>query len=260
MNNVVMKRIARFLSVFLVAFSFLNISSYANEVREYSSRNFEIAIPKMEVAPAVDLSKQVRYEPVSVSYQEFSTPVEAPVLGNRIVIPNVLNKPLMHDDTGEHLYLNHNMNGVYDGIGVPYTDFRTNFYTRKTIAYAHSSTAGNGPFNPLQNYHNNPSFFQSHRYITVYFEGNTYTYEIFSVYVSVADSEESEGLEYFQRMDYSDEEWQDALNRYKSHSEYETGVSVTSNDKILILQTCSMDPNYYEQYYRYNLLIMAKLV
>ena len=51
-----------------------------------------------------------------------------------------------------------------------------------------------------------------------------------------------------------------AIQKYKNNSEYDTGVSVSSNDKILILQTCSMDPNYYEQYYRYNLLIMGKLV
>ena len=36
--------------------------------------------------------------------------------------------------------------------------------------------------------------------------------------------------------------------------------SSNSNDKIIILQTCSMDPNYYEKYYRYNLLIMGKLI
>ena len=61
-------------------------------------------------------------------------------------------------------------------------------------------------------------------------------------------------------MDYSDNEWNERINYYKSKSEYDTGVEVNGNDKILILQTCSMDPAYYEKYYRYNLLIMAKLV
>ena len=61
-------------------------------------------------------------------------------------------------------------------------------------------------------------------------------------------------------MNYSDEEWSNKIQEYKNNSEYDTGVPVSGNDRILILQTCSMDSAYYERYYRYNLLIMAKLV
>ena len=71
---------------------------------------------------------------------------------------------------------------------------------------------------------------------------------------------EDEGLEYFHKMYYSESEWEYTINKYKNNSEYDTGVSVSSNDKILILQTCSMDPNYYKKYYRYNLLVMGKLI
>ncbi len=180
--------------------------------------------------------------------------------GNRIIIGNILNSPLMTDTTGENFYLNHNIYGNYDGIGVPYTDFRTDFTTRKTIIYAHSTTMGNGPFQALQNYHNNPSFYENNKYITINYNGTTYIYEIFSVYVSVAEDEYSEGLEYFYNINYRDDKWAETIEKYKSNSEYDTGVSVSSTDKILILQTCSMDPNYYEKYYRYNLLVMAKLV
>ncbi len=185
----------------------------------------------------------------------------APVLPeNTIQIGNILSNRLMKDTTGEHFYLNHNINGEYDGIGVPYIDFRTDFTTKKTIIYSHSSMSGNGPFQVLQNYHNNYSFYQQNPYITITYEGKTYTYQIFSVYVSIANSEEDEGLEFFHHIYYNNQEWQDALDRYKAHSEYDTGVSVSSNDRIVILQTCSMDPNYYQKYYRYNLLIMGKLV
>ena len=166
----------------------------------------------------------------------------------------------MKDETGENFYLNHNLNGEYDGIGVPYIDFRTDFNTRKTIIYAHSSPSGNGPFQPLQNYHYNKGYYDAHPYIVVNYNGAQYTYQIFSVYVSVADSEESEGLEYYHRMYYSDGGWEEAIQKYKNNSEYDTGVSVSASDRILILQTCSMDPNFYQRYYRYNLVIMGKLV
>ena len=176
-----------------------------------------------------------------------------------INIAGVLNRSLVKDN-GSAFYLDHNINGVYDGIGVPFIDFRNDFNTRKTIIYGHSSMTGNGTFQGLQNYHNNYGFYSSHPYITINYNGRTYNYLIFSVYVSVANSEEDEGLAYFHRMNYSDSEWTYELNKYKSRSEYNTGVNVGASDKIVILQTCSMDPRYYEKYYRYNLLIMGKLV
>ena len=185
---------------------------------------------------------------------------EQKITENKIIIPNTLDKYLMKDETGEHFYLNHNIYGNYDGIGVPYVDFRTDFQGRKTIIYAHSSTTGNGPFQVLQNYHNNKWFYDNNRFIIIQYNGIKYTYEIFSIYISTADSEESEGLEYFHQMNYTDLEWEQTLLKYKNNSEYDTGVEVNSTDKILILQTCSMDPNYYAKYYRYNQLVMGKLI
>lgn len=190
--------------------------------------------------------------------QETTQPVvSAPA--NSISISGALYKSLMKDNDGSHFYLNHNEQGVYDGLGVPFVDYRTNFWGRKTIIYAHSSPNGNGPFQALQNYHNNPGYFQSHRYITVNYNGATYTYEIFSVYVALANSVYDNSLEYFYAMNYSDYEWQQTLEQYKRNSEYETGVSVNSSDKILILQTCSMDPAH-SGYMHANVLVMGKLI
>lgn len=180
------------------------------------------------------------------------------ISGNSIKVASIYNH-LMSDD-GSSFYLNRDINGNYDGRGVPFVDFRNDFNGRKSIVYAHSSVYGNGPFQALQNYHNNPGYYQNNKTITINYNGRTYTYLIFSVYVSTATDEYSDGLEYYYRMDYSDAEWGEVIQSYKNHSEYETGVSVNSNDKIIILQTCSMDPNYYEKYYRYNLLIMGKLI
>ena len=217
-------------------------------------------VPVSEVENVFQQEENYSNDEASYSnyYEDYSSKEE--IVGNRIRIGGILDSPLMTDSTGEHFYLNHNIYGDYDGLGVPYTDFRTDFTTRKTIIYAHSSTMGNGPFQALQNYHNNKWFYDNNRYITIDYNGNHYTYEIFSVYVSVAENDRSEGLEYFYNMNYSDRSWGERIQWYKDNSEYDTGVSVNSSDKILILQTCSMDPNYYEKYYRYNLLVMGKLI
>ena len=180
-------------------------------------------------------------------------------MGSISISNSSFKKDIMMDD-GSYYYLNHNLSGKYDGVGMPIIDFRTNFTGRKTILYAHSAKNGRSPFNYLQNYHNNKSFFNSHRYIYVTYGGKTYKYEIFSVYVSLANDDYDEGLEYFRVMSYSDSKWDERIRWYKSNSEYDTGVNVSGKDKILILQTCSMDDNYYHKYYRANLLVMGKLI
>ena len=244
----------------------LDVTNAVSAEAQQTKRNYATS-SVLEVAKTVETAKEETtqeeqheesnnenseyYEYQDNSYQEQSY--------NRIRVAGI-DLPLMKDYSGDNFYLNHNIYGEYDGLGVPYIDFRTDFNTRKTIIYSHSSTMGNGPFQALQNYHNNQWFFENNRYITVEYEGNTYTYEIFSVYVSLANDVNDEGLEYFYVMNYSDSNWENRIQWYKNNSEYDTGVSVSGSDKILILQTCSMDPNYYEQYYRYNLLVMGKLI
>lgn len=269
MRKILMYKFTKFISVVLFSsiyfFPFNYNNNYNNIVSslKFNTNNIsDIAIKVMEEAnkqEEVVSDNNVSNITNYVSYNENNN-VNNSVSYNSISISNVLNKNLMKDENGDHFYLSHNINGVYDGVGVPYIDFRNDFNTRKTIIYAHSSTSGNGPFQVLQNYYYNKGFYDNNRYITINYNGNTYTYEIFSVYVSVADNESSEGLEYFHRMNYSDSEWEEAINKYKANSIYDTGVSVNGNDKIVILQTCSMDPNYYNKYYRYNLLIMGKLI
>lgn len=177
---------------------------------------------------------------------------------NYIKIDSILYNRLMDDD-GSYYYLNHNLNGEYDQIGIPIVDERTDFtHTRKTLVYAHSTTNGKGPFQVLQNYYQNYSFYNDHKYIEINYNDKIHNYVIFSVYVQTTNDMADKNLEYFNRVDYNDHEWLEALNNYKSKSDYETGIEINKEDKIIILQTCSMDPNYYEKFHRYNLLIFAK--
>ena len=180
-------------------------------------------------------------------------------LGNISINNSNFYRNIIMDD-GSYFYLDHDLNGNYNNVGMPIIDDRTNFNTRKTLIYAHSAKDGRSPFNFLQSYHNNQGFYNGHKYITINYGGRTYKYEIFSVYISVANGPYDDGLEYFRNTYYTDTEWDETVKWYKSLSEYDTGVEVSGNDKILILQTCAMDNNYYHKYYRANLLVMGKLI
>ena len=214
-----------FASVYTCFFGYI---IHANTVYAIQKEDYSVPIvPKEEVVSLkVEESekeeKEEKEEPVveedistpSISYVGSQPYV---ISGNSIRVASIYDH--LMDDYGDSFYLNHDLNGNYDGRGVPFVDFRNDFRGRKTIVYAHSSQSGNGPFNALQNYHNNPGYFQNNRFITVQYNGNTYTYEIFSVYVSVAEDEYSDGLEYYYRMDYTDDEWETVLQGYKNHLE-----------------------------------------
>ena len=272
MKKKMAKSIIRLLFVFLVAsaclFGFFSVenqevSKVQTFDKAYLVADLDSLFPaKEEVQVVEEAPETIEEEKVVSSPVVFQPqPVVNPFEGCEGTISVAgFERCLMKDENGDHYYLNHNLKGVEDGVGVPYIDFRHDFTDHKTIIYSHSSMQGNGQFQGLQNYHNNPGFYSNHRYITVNYQGEVHTYEILSVYVSVADSEESEGLEYFHKNYYTQTDWENTIQKYRNNSEYDTGVSVDGNDKILILQTCSMDPNYYQKYYRYNLLIMGKLV
>lgn len=240
----------------------INNIHYEEKVIAYAN-NFDTAMPTIETTTTEPTTEEIKTEvqttkTTTTQIQPTTTiTTTSPVKG--YIKINEWKKDIVKDDSS-YYYLNHGLNGVKDGIGVPFVDFRQNFKTKKTIIYGHSFINKEGPFQFLQNYHNNKDFYNTHRYIEVEYEGVLRTYEIFSVYVSLANNDDDEGLEYFRVNNYTHEEWNNRLNIYKNNSEYDTGVDVNEFDKILILQTCSMDNNYREKYYRYNQLIMAKLI
>ena len=79
-------------------------------------------------------------------------------------------------------------------------------------------------------------------------------YEIFSVYV------EPEDYSYMNINFSSDSEYLNHLKKLKSKSMYDTGVEVTSNDEILILQTCSSLKKYRNYEKKYLLIILRRVL
>ena len=155
------------------------------------------------------------------------------------------------DDTYKAL-TNGNSYGIVDN--------RLSFSGRKMIIYGHSFNKGGGLFNYFQNYDHNKSFYDNHKYIFVTYNNKKYTYEIFSVYTAISDTNDGDEMEYYNVYNYySNYVWNQSLQVYKKKSDYDTGVSVNGTDRILIIQTCSTNPAYQGHKYS-NILIMGKLI
>ena len=146
---------------------------------------------------------------------------------------------------------------ILDGNKYAMVDHRYTSESKKLIIYAHSSPDGTGLFQYFQNYDGNKSFYEKHKYLTVNYNNVVYTYEIFSVY-NQRITDDSESTEYYMTYDYPDAYlYNKALQSYKNKSQYPIDIKLNADDKILIIQTCSMNPN---RVGRTNLLVFAKLI
>ena len=148
-------------------------------------------------------------------------------------------------------YLHHNSYGDYEINGGIFQDYRISLEDRKVLIYGHTSIYDDIPFNELEKYYNK-SFYDNHKYIKLVTEENEYLYEIFSVYVETSDFT-------YMNLKISNDTYNEYLKKYKSNSLYDTGVSVTDGDEVIILQTCSND-NKYKKYRKKYLLVIGKKI
>ena len=150
-------------------------------------------------------------------------------------------------------YLNHDAYGNKNGMGSIYLDYRVNIDTsRKLLIYGHNSSNIDMPFKILEEFYDK-DYYDNHKYVLLTTSTNKKRYEIFSVYVETSD---------FSYMDVnfaSDKDYLEHLTKLKEKSMYDTGVEVTSDDEILILQTCSTHKDYKKKKKKYLLIILRRV-
>ena len=151
-------------------------------------------------------------------------------------------------------YLRHTVYRDYDWRGQTFLDYRVDIdNSKKIIIYGHNSESYNLPFKVLENYYSK-EYYDNHKYIYITTGNGVNTYLIYSVYVEVSD------WTYYNKMTFeNDNDYYKHLLTLKSKSMYETGVNISSNDDILIIQTCSTLEKY-SNYENKFLLIIAKKV
>ena len=160
--------------------------------------------------------------------------------------------PILQGSDNDY-YLNHDAYGNRSGMGSIYLDFRVNIDTsRKLLIYGHNSSNIDMPFKILEEFYDK-DYYDNHKYVDLTTEKGKKRYEIFSVYVEVEDFS-------YMRVNFKDdEEYLNHLLKLKSKSMYDTGIEVTKDDEILILQTCSTHRDY-RNYQRKFLLIILRRV
>ena len=160
--------------------------------------------------------------------------------------------PVLQGNDNDY-YLNHDAYGNRSGMGSIYLDYRVNIDTsKKLLIYGHNSSNIDMPFKILEEFYDK-DYYDNHKYVLLTTSTNKKRYEIFSVYVETSD---------FSYMDVnfaSDKDYLEHLTKLKEKSMYDTGVEVTSDDEILILQTCSTHKDYRNYQKKYLLIIIRRV-
>lgn len=160
--------------------------------------------------------------------------------------------PIMQGDDNDY-YLKHTPYGEYSSSGSVYLDYRTDINnSKKLLIYGHNSSNIDMPFKILEEYYDR-DYYDNHKYVSVTTNKTKKKYEIFSVYVETSD---------FSYMDVTfadSDEYLRHLENLKSKSMYDTGVTVSKDDEVLILQTCSEHPDYRNYQKKYLLIILRRV-
>lgn len=160
--------------------------------------------------------------------------------------------PILQGEDNDY-YLNHDAYGNSNYMGSIYLDYRVNIdSSRKLLIYGHNSSNIDMPFKILENFYDK-DYYDNHKYVDITTSNVKKKYEIFSVYV------EPEDFTYMNINFKSEKEYLDHLNKLKSKSMYDTGAILSSDDEILILQTCSTHKDYSNYQKKYLLIILRRV-
>ena len=150
------------------------------------------------------------------------------IIGTISVVNTDINEVLLQT-TNNRYYLTHDNYGNYDKYGSVFLDHRCNKDSKKILVFGHNDFKEETPFSNLENYYDK-DYYVDHQFIDVIINNTKTTYQIFSIYVETEDFT-------YMNLKIDDNQYTYDLNKYKNKSFYDTNVSVSSDDRILILQT-----------------------
>lgn len=147
--------------------------------------------------------------------------------------PSVINYPIVQGKDNEE-YLHKTFSANENTLGAIFlnVDNNSNFNDRNSIIYGHRMRDGS-MFRHIQDY-DDKAFWEANPYFYIYTkDGRRLVYQVYST-GEVEDTSECYRTEFA-----TDEEFQKFLDMTKQIALYDTGVEVTTGDKIITLSTCT---------------------
>jgi len=141
--------------------------------------------------------------------------------------------------SNNNFYLNRDMFGNHNVNGSVFMDFRNSpdFTDPNTILYGHNMN--NGTMFHNVRYYMQREFFEAHPQIKVFTDERLFIYDIFSAFSTRVDRAYRMDFDYIQVLFESDEEFGSLVDEMMRRSIYDTGITASAQDRLLVLSTCT---------------------
>ncbi len=155
-----------------------------------------------------------------------------------------INYPVMQSKDNPNFYLKHGFDKKYTDYGCPYVQENCDLEqsSDNIIIYGHNMNDGS-MFSGLTKF-KDENFWKEHK--TIIFDTLTehHTYEIVSVFKTVAYSDNSDSFKYYHFVNAeTPDDFSAYINKCKDLSLYDTGVTAEYGDKLITLSTCEYSRN-----------------
>ena len=151
-----------------------------------------------------------------------------------------LDDPIMFTPENEQKYIYTDFDGNHDAAGELFIDKDCSVdpMSDNLIIYGHNMRNGS-MFKTVMHYEEK-SFWEEHPIIEMYTLGEKKTFEVVAAFYDKIYYKTDTCFKFYQFVDAADEaEFNEAYQYYKSHSEYDTGVTAEYGDQLITLVTCS---------------------
>lgn len=166
-----------------------------------------------------------------------------PYIMGRLELPNLNINALVTRAENNAFYLNNNLYNQYDGLGVPFFDYRnTDLANNKQInIYGHNTRNekyfSQLPFINLEAY-TDKNIFDNYKDIYLSIDEKKVHYEIIAVKI-ITDANN----EHMKVIFHSDEDFLQHISRLLQGTLYRNNnIEITSTDRIIVLQVCHYNP------------------
>lgn len=220
------------LILIIVALISLYFINNTNDSKHAISSKTDEYIETNEQVESEDVQKEQTVEEV---YEDKKN-INEDIVGNIKITGTNIDQKLLQGTDNEY-YLNHNNKKQEDINGSVFIDYRNNFDDKKILIYGHNGRVlKTVPFHDLEKFIE-PEFLRVNNNIEIVLNGKVNNYKIFSVMIVLA------GNNTHMKLKFDDTSWSEHLAWLKNNSLYDTSVDVSTNDYIIVLQTCYFNPD-----------------
>lgn len=223
------------IAIGIAAFSGYNLYLSLKEYKDSDNAYAEIAENAVEVAPPAPNEEgqpqEESFSPaISINFETLKN-TNPDFRGWVYLADSAINYPIVQGMDNSY-YLDHLFTGEYNHSGCVFIDYRNDgFNDTNTVLYAHHMRNGT-MFADVVKY-KDQAYYNAHKQIEIYTEGKTYVmYPVAGIYTTGSE-------EYVQTNFESDDAYMNYVNRFLRDSTFTSEQTITPQDKMMMLSTCS---------------------